>query len=383
MRIALVAPLVTTISDRETPIGGAQAFVVDLAHGLLARGHDVTLLAADGSHIDGVETPRLGIDAGLLTPARFDQHTVQRVRSDLEEQDQAFGLVRRWLDASGDRVDIVHAHAYDAPVFSRLMGATQLVCHTLHLPPLDPAVTAAARLAATHPTHAARLVTVSQANATAWQAATVPRPAVVPNGIDTDAVPFSPAHDGYLLFAGRLAPEKGPDHAIRAAREIGLPLVLAGGIYDPSFAEREVLAHAETLLEWQPGEPLTHAATYIGARPRHELFQVMAGAAALLMPVRWPEPFGLVAIEAQASGCPVVGYNLGGLGEVIADGRSGRLVPADDDLAFSQAVRQALTLDRHACRAWAVERFSLAAMATAYEHIYRAAVTIHASPEGA
>lgn len=376
MRVALVAPLISTISDRETPIGGAQAFVVDLALGLLQAGHQVTLLASDGSRIEGVDAPGLGIDSHRLTPARFDRHTVERVRSDLDEQDAAFAKVRSWLDAAGDQIDVIHAHAYDAPAFNQLVGARQPVCHTLHLPPLDPAVTAAARAAATATPaniRPARLATVSEANAVAWLAAGVPRPDVIPNGIDVDSVPFQPESGGYLLFAGRITPEKGPDRAIQAAREIGLPLVLVGGIYDEEFAERDVLSQADTHLEWQPGQPHRSGATYLGPRPREQLFSLMAGAAALLLPVRWPEPFGLVAIEAQAAGTPVVAYNLGGLGEVIADGRSGILVTSDDAHAFVHGVRRALTLDRHACRSWAVERFSRAAMAAAYEQVYKAA----------
>lgn len=174
MRIALVAPLVTPISDRETPLGGAQAFVVDLARGLVEQEHEVVLLAADGSQIAGVDAPVLGIDHRRLTPARFDHETVQRVRTDLDEQTLACSKVRGWLDIAGDQIDAVHAHAYDAPAFTQLSQARQPVCHTLHLPPLDPVVTVAARIAATAPERPARLVTVSEANAAAWRAADVP-----------------------------------------------------------------------------------------------------------------------------------------------------------------------------------------------------------------
>jgi glycosyltransferase involved in cell wall biosynthesis len=157
------------------------------------------------------------------------------------------------------------------------------------------------------------------------------------------------------------------------ARRLGMRLVLAGGAYNAEFATSEVLAHAQDAPDWHPGAHTDAAALYVGARPRHDLFALMAGASALILPVRWPEPFGLVAIEAQAAGCPVVAYNRGGLGEVILDGRTGFAVEPDDEAAFEAAVRRVETLDRRGIRAWAVERFSRAAMAMAYERVYRAA----------
>lgn len=358
------------------PIGGAQVFVVELARGLLERGHTVTLLAANGSVVQGVETPRLGIDASRLTPARFEENAE---RTDLVEQTEAFGRVRAWLDEAGDQIDVVHGHAFDAPSFTQLTGARQPVCHTLHLPPLDPGVIAAARDAALARVRPARLVTVSEANAAGWRTAGVPVLDVVPNGIDLEAVPFGEVvlgvrAGGYLLFAGRIAPEKGPDRAILAARELGLPLVLAGGVYDATFAEREVLSQAQMMPDWQPGQPLGLGATFVGPQPRADLFRLMAGAAALLLPVRWAEPFGLVAIEAQAAGCPVVAYDRGGLPEVILDGQTGFVVPPDDVAGFVVATQRALTLDRRACRGWVAERFSLATMAASYERVYEAAV---------
>ena len=160
MRIALVAPLVAPIAETGGQLGGAQVIVADLAHGLARRGHDVALLAASGSKIDGARMIDLRIEAGSLRPARFAPGAP---RTDDRAQSQAFATVREWLDAHAGELDLVHAHAFDAPAFDALRGYQRPVIHTLHLPPVDERVIAAARRSD------ALMVTVSQANAAAWR----------------------------------------------------------------------------------------------------------------------------------------------------------------------------------------------------------------------
>jgi glycosyltransferase involved in cell wall biosynthesis len=385
MRIALLAPLVAPIAPPY--LGGAQALLADLAAGLVARGHAVTLYAADGSQVPGVETPTLGIDASLLRPARFAEAGGDAggagARAGAEAEDEAdplaadrdsflatyaFARAFRAIAAAAERHDLLHAHAYDWPAYAHATLQPLPVVHTLHLPALDPAISAVlARLAPPDQPHAAesgtpRFVTVSHACAATY--ANVCRiDAVIYNGLAVERIPFGahPAADGYLLYAGRIAPEKGVEDALEIARCAGRRLLLAGGVYDRDYYTMRV---APRLSE------MGDRAAYLGPLPRAGLWELMAGAAALLAPVRWEEPFGLVACEAQAAGCPVVAYARGGLREVVEDGVTGWLTAPDDIESAVRAVERLDTLDRAVCRRHVARSFGLAAMLDAYEALY-------------
>ena len=347
MRVCLVAPFVSVIDDRRPQLGGAQSLLADLACGLAAAGHDVALIAASGSHVRGVRTVDVGVDAASLMPATLH---AAAPRGDVSAQREAFARARAWIDTHADEIDVIHAHAYDAPAFEALEGAARPVVHTLHLPPNDGTVVAAARRAR------AALVTVSRANAALWAAHGVRVSAVIPNGVDVARIPPGDGRGGYLLAAGRISPEKGIDAAARVARSCGLPLHVAGAVYDDA-AQRAVEAAG---------------VTFLGSLARDQLFRVMGEARALLMPVRWDEPFGLVAIEAMGAGTPVVAYRRGGLPEVVDDGTTGYLVDPDDEAAMATAVRRVGDLDRAACRAHVRARFSLERMVAGYEAAYAA-----------
>ena len=340
MRVALVAPFVAAIDERRSQIGGAQAVIADLARGLASRGHDVTLLAPRGSRVSGVEVVDLGIDA--------DPRAVFGRGAEPASQREAFGAVGAWLAAHPK--DAVHAHAFDAPAFDCVRGAR--VVHTLHLPPVDPAVVAAARAAT------AMLATVSESWRRAWMDAGARVDELLPNGIDLAAVPIGRGEGGYLAFAGRMSAEKDPVAACRVARTLGLPLRLAGPIYDDRYFTTEV--------EPQLGPDVA----YVGALDRTALWALLGAASATLLPVRWDEPFGMVALESLAVGTPVVAYARGGLVDVVRDGRSGVLVAPDDEKAFADGVRRSRDLHREDCRANAA-RYDLARMLDAHEALYR------------
>jgi glycosyltransferase involved in cell wall biosynthesis len=154
-----------------------------------------------------------------------------------------------------------------------------------------------------------------------------------------------------------MSPEKAPEVAIRAARAAGRAIVLAGGVYDRDHFARQV-------------EPLLGPdARYLGALPRRTVYELMARAPAVLMPARWDEPFGLVAVEAQAAGAPVVAFARGGLPEIVVDGRTGALVAPDDEGAFAAAIARSERIDRRACRDNAT-RFTLGRMVEAHERLY-------------
>jgi glycosyltransferase involved in cell wall biosynthesis len=371
LRVALVAPLVSPIDEAAAPLGGAQAMVAHLARGLARRGHRVWLLAASGSRVTGVEVVDLGIDAGDLAATLFSAGA-GRPATTSAAQVAAFGQVRAWLDGHAGEVDLVHAHAYDAPAFDALAGSPLPVVHTLHLPPLDDDVARAARRASA----SATLVTVSRACAADWQEVGVEVDHIIPNRIDTAGIPFGAAPGAYVLCAGRVSPEKGTHVALRVARAAGRPLVVAGNAYDRAYFAAEVRPRIHARPDWTVGAPLPLGApaVWVGHQPQPALHHLMAGALATLMPIQWDEPFGLVAVESQAAGAPLVGFARGALPEVVAEGRTGFLVPPGDEPALAGALGRAASLVRQACREWATTRFGLDRMVADHEAGYRSLV---------
>lgn len=302
----------------------------------------MTVLAPRGSHISGATIVDLGLAADPAAALRpgTDSAAVSMT-----------GVFRRVSDhLAGADADIVHAHAFDAPAFTELRGPRLL--HTLHLPPFDRAIVAAVR------SSSAMLATVSESCRAAWRAAGVDVRDTLPNGIDIERVPRGEGTGGYLAFAGRLSAEKGADVACRVARSLGLPLWLAGPRYDDDWFRANI--------EPQLGGDVT----YLGALERVALWRVLGGALATVLPVRWDEPFGMIALESIACGTPVAAYRRGGLTEVVADGRSGSFAPPDDERALAAAIGEARGLSRSDCRADA-SRHSLERMLDAHEALYR------------
>jgi glycosyltransferase involved in cell wall biosynthesis len=391
MRIALLAPLVSPIAPPF--LGGAQALLADLASGLVGRGHTVTLYAADGSAVSGVEAPELGIDSSQLTPARMASSTGRQGdreggtgtsnledRENEDEDEFASGLVpldreayltdyaflrayRAIAEHAGEH-DLVHSHAYDVPAFAYSSLQPLPVVHTLHLPDQDAGVRAVLSMIApvSGAASSTRLVTVSSACAATYQPF-CHIDEVIYNGVPIEQIPYasSPSEDSYVLYAGRISPEKGVEDALEIAALAGKRLILAGGVYDQEYYRERI----EPRLTYWPG-----ASSYLGAITRAQLWKVMGEAEALLVPSHWDEPFGLVAVEAQAAGTPVIAYARGGLCEVIADGVTGRLVNPDDTDAAAQAVAQVGSFDRAGCRTWVAERFSFDRMLDAYLTFY-------------
>jgi UDP-glucose:tetrahydrobiopterin glucosyltransferase len=368
MRIALIAPLIAPIAPPY--LAGVQVVLRDLAAGLAARGHTVTLYAARGSAVPGVRVLTLGIDAAEVAAARLN--IARLTATDAAEPADAtfftqahhFLRIALRIARTAGSYDLLHAHAYDWPIFAFGALLPLPVLHTLHNAAISPAIVGALAALARAGSGNTRLASVSRACAATY-APPVRVPTILRNGIAVDAVPFGPAaaEPRYLLFAGRMSPEKGLEDAVAIARRAGRRLLVAGGAYDPEYfatRARPLLADLEAAGQ---GE-------YLGPVPRERLWALMAGAEALLCPIHWDEPFGLVAVEAQAAGAPVVGYARGALPEVVADGVTGWLVPEGDAAEAARAVERAGTLDRAACRARVAELFSLDAMLAAHERVY-------------
>jgi UDP-glucose:tetrahydrobiopterin glucosyltransferase len=336
VKVAVVASLVTPLLPVQA--GGAQAFLTDLARGLAERGHAVELYCAAGSEVPGVELVQIPVEAAaaraLVMPGSAPGLPIPELRGAFE---RLFAELRR------RGADAISQHAFDAEAIE--LAEDLPVLHTLHLPPLVPAVVAAARATSS------RLATVSASTRREWANVGVDA-FVLPDGVpdwQPEPGPVLPV----ALIAGRISPEKGIEDGIAAARLAGLEPVVVGGDYDRAYRARL------TGVEIRP------------AMARHELWRLMARSAVTLMPVKWEEPFGLVAAEAQVAGCPVAAYSRGALPEVVADGAGGFLARPDDVEDLARAIRQCLDLDRAGVRAQARERLLLDRSLDAYEEALR------------
>jgi UDP-glucose:tetrahydrobiopterin glucosyltransferase len=332
VRIAVVASPVGPL--RPAQLGGAQAFVCDLAAGLTRRGHQVTLHCGEGSEVEGVDLVTVPVPgdatAALVMPGGPQPPPSPGV---------AAALKRMFEGIADLDVDAISQHAFDAPALELARGMP--VLHTLHLPPIVDAVAEAARHVPS-----SSLATVSESCRGQWRRAGVEVGEVLPNGVSEVSAISTPG--GPALIAGRISPEKGIEHAIAAARRAGLEIQVAGAHYDPAY-DVDLSGTAQ-----------------LGSLRRDVLGRVMARSAVTICAVRWEEPFGMVAAEAQMAGCPVAAYRRGAMPEVIEDGVSGCLAEPDDIDALTQAVRRCLDLDRSAVRASARRRLGLDAAIDRY-----------------
>jgi glycosyltransferase involved in cell wall biosynthesis len=331
---------VAQTARRTTPAGEAQ-----LTEALVARGHDVELFCAPGSSSSAKVHPLL---------PRAHPEAIERSLFEADHVALAFAAFDD-AAAQGHPFDVVHDHCGYTPLAMADRIALPLV-HTVH-GPFDEDTSFHYR----H--HAAKgsIVCISQS-----QAGTAPDgvmvTGVVHNPIDVDAWPVGLRKQDYLLWLGRFVPEKGPQRAIRVAQMTNRPLILAGTV-QPGW-ERFFAAEIEPHVD---GERIRFVGEAGGARKQ----QLFADAFGFLMPIRWPEPFGMVMVESLAAGTPVLAFDQGAAPEIVEDGRNGFLV--EDEEQMAARVDDAGKLDPMACRRSA-ERFAPDLVASRYEPMYEAAI---------
>ncbi|GAC1378174.1 MAG: glycosyltransferase family 4 protein [Ktedonobacteraceae bacterium] len=360
MRIALVAPLVSAIA--QPYLGGAQALLADLAQGLLQRGHTVTLFARDTSFVPGIPIEAMPVPESVR-PATFAEPGQARpVDTGFFAQANLFLELFLRLQQRSAEFDLLHVHAFDWPAFACSTLIRNLpVIHTLHLPAVSPEINAALRILHRQG-HPFTLVTVSHACARTYADYT-PIDAVIYNGLNLHSIPFRPGlpREAPLLFAGRIAPEKGVEAAIEIAERAGYRLLIAGGIYDRQYYEQRI----EPKLR-DAGERVT----YLGQLERLALWKIMGQSLGLLFPIEWDEPFGLTAVEAMATGTPVIAFRRGAAEEVIRHGETGFLVEPGECAHAAALVDDLFDIPRAHCRAYVEAHFGLERMLSAYEHVY-------------
>jgi glycosyltransferase involved in cell wall biosynthesis len=341
LRIAMLAP--PWIPVPPPGYGGIEAVVDLVARELVRRGHDVTLFAAPGSRSEAEVVE-------LLDRPHPDE--IERALYEVDHVARAFAIIDE-ARRSGRPYDVLHDHC-GFTAFAMADRLSVPVVHTLH-GPFTPDT------AAFYAHHAGKADVVAISHAQLAQAPEGLRVAgVVPNPIDAAAWPLVSEKDGYLLWVGRMTAEKGPHRAITAARLAGMPLILAGPV-QPSqerFFEREVSPHIN-------GGQIR----YVGEVAGEEKIRLFSRARALLMPIRWPEPFGMVMLEAMVCGTPVIAFPEGSASELVICGQTGFLV--DDEEGMAEACALAAGIDPQRCREVIVERCDVRAVAAAYEDIYR------------
>jgi glycosyltransferase involved in cell wall biosynthesis len=339
MRIAIVAPVWFPVPP--AGYGGIELVVSLLAEGLVDAGHDVTLFASGGSRTSAhlVSPMEVPPDPRELGNPWFD----------------AYHALASYLQVEG--FDVVHDHAgVVGPVCGAMLRGRPPVVHTLHGPWTDQTRPLYA-IASQH----VHLIAISDAQRADNPA--VPYLGTVHNGIDVHAYPFREQKDDFLVYIGRANPDKGPVEAITIARRAGLPLQMILKRSEPP--ERKYFE--------QSIEPLLGSDVELLENVSHETkVDLLGRAAAMIFPIRWPEPFGLVMVEAMACGTPVVTTNWGAAPELVDDGVTGFRRDTEDDLVA--AVGRARTLSAEACRQRVVERFSAEAMVRGYEAVYAKAV---------
>lgn len=345
MKIAVLAPPWLPVPP--TGYGGIESVVSVLCESLVRRGHDVTLLAAPGSRSSATVRE-------ILETGHPDE--IGRALYEADHVARAFRIVDDARSRHGG-FDVVHDHSgFIALAMADRIG-TPLV-HTLH-GPFEPATS---RFYGQH-AGKAHVVAISRAQR-ATAPAGLPIADVIPNPIDAAGWPYQPDKQNYLLWLGRMHETKGPHRAIAAAREAGVPLVLAGPVQPGQevFFQEEVAKHVD-------GDRVR----YVGEVGGIKKADLIARARALLMPITWNEPFGMVMVEALACGTPVISFAEGAATEIVRHGVTGFLVA--DEPAMAAAVAQLPELDPKDCRADVVRRFNVDRVTAAYEVAYRRAGT--------
>jgi glycosyltransferase involved in cell wall biosynthesis len=337
MNIAQVAPLYESVPPKS--YGGTERVVSYLTEELVRQGHQVTLFASG----DSITKARLV--APCLQALRLNPTCVDPLAYHIMMLEQVF--------ATGSDFDIVHFHIdyLHFPLSSRQTTPTLTTLHgRLDIPDLVPLYQA-------DPDMPVISISRSQREPLSW----LNWQGTVYHGLPEALYDFHEEPGAYLAFLGRISPEKRVDRAIHMATKANMPLKIAAKVDQVDHAYFEAVI--KPLLD----HPLVD---YIGEIGDHEKNDFLGQAYALLFPIDWPEPFGLVMIEALACGTPVIAHHQGSVPEIIEQGVSGWIVESMDDAIA--AIQQVSSLSRKCCRQVFEERFLVSRMAEDYIHLYQA-----------
>jgi glycosyltransferase involved in cell wall biosynthesis len=333
MRIGVVAPPWLPVPPRG--YGGTEQVVDDLCRGLSAAGHEVVLATVGTSTCPVVRRSRR---------AEPDPHMGAALP-------ESAHVLWAYEQLAADGAEVVHDHTIVGPLLAAARHDLPPVVTTHHGPFDADAIRVFERVGS-------RVAVVAISHSQRCAAPTVPVRSVIHHGVDTAALQQGPGGDA-LLFLGRMSEQKGVHRAIRAARIAGRPLVVVTKMW-----EAEERAYYDEVVRPMLGDDVT-LLEGVDQDGRRELLQTSA---ALLNPIRWREPFGLVMAEALACGTPVIAFPEGAAPEIVDDGVTGFLV--DDEEQMAAAVARLPQLSRAACRSAAEQRFSVQRMTRDYVELF-------------
>jgi glycosyltransferase involved in cell wall biosynthesis len=335
MRIAQVAPLFESVPPKY--YGGTERVVSYLTEELVSQGHEVTLFAS------GDSVTKAHLVAACRRSLRLDKHCIDQLSHQILMLEHVFQRTAEF--------DIIHFHVdYLHFPLSRREHITHVT--TLHgrldIPDLYPLYREFRDMPVISISNGQR-EPLAWAN---WQA-------TVYHGLPADVYKFREQQGSYLAFLGRISPEKRVDRAIEIAKQVRMPVKIAGKV------DRVDLDYFETVVKPLLCDPFVEFVGEIGEGEKEEF---LGHAYALLFPIDWPEPFGLVMIEAMACGTPVIAYRSGAVPEVMEEGHTGFIVEGLEDAV--DAVRRVPELSRRRCREVFEQRFTAARMAQDYVRAY-------------
>lgn len=342
--------------------GGTERIAYWQATGLAKRGHDVTLIAAKGSKSDVTYT-LIEIGGGdTVTGSKNQQSpgTFTEGSRNLRKEMIYMAQVSEWLMDHGKDFDLIlnnmrGGESVLLPV-AKLLGKSFTT--VMHLPLFD-------ELAALFIAYKTPVITISNAQRTGFGDITYA--GTVYNAADLAELPFQPSSQGYLLMMGSVAPHKNQKDGILAAKALGKKIILAGKIGNQAYWDTEIAPLVDGNMVVHKGElEISKKAALLG------------GADALLFPIVWPEPFGLVMIEAMACGTPVVAYGNGAVPEVVEDGVTGFIVDQSQGVGgLAVAAKRINEIDRAACRKRVEEHFTIDKMIDSLENVLKSLTIPH------
>jgi len=331
--------------------GGTERIVYNLTEELVRRGHDVTLFATGDSKTSAkLESV---YPHGLFQDSGWSNHLYPMLHiSNAFDRAKDFDIIHMHLNTRHDYISLVLAD------YIKNIAPTVFTTHFIY--PLEGEKGREDRLAFLKKYRRHNFVTLSKAQATLDF---LNYAGVVYNGLDFSDFKFNPKPENYLAWLGRFCHDKGTAEAIAVAKKTGMKLIMGGKI---DWANEEYLKYYNEKVKPEiDGQQIV----YLGELGDKEKIELLRNAKALLNPINWSEPFGLVTIEAMACGTPVIAFDRGPIREQIVEGRTGFIVKNIDEMA--QAVGKIDQIDRAFCAKHANEKFSAKAMAEGYEEVYK------------